>query len=52
MLQYAILCDFGCSLCDEYELIAEKALATPPNTEQLMELKAFIEKVRVQDVLV
>ena len=33
-------------LCDEYELIAERALATPPNTERLMELKAFIDKVR------
>ena len=32
-------------LCDEYELIAERALATPPNTERLMELKAFIDKV-------
>ena len=32
-------------LCDDYEQIAEKALTTPANTEQLMELKAYIEKV-------
>ena len=32
-------------LCDDYEEIAEKALTTPANTEQLMELKAYIEKV-------
>ena len=35
----------SCSLCDEYETIAEKALATPANTEELMELKSFVEKV-------
>lgn len=32
-------------LCDDYEQIAEKALTTPSNTEHLMELKAYIEKV-------
>jgi dynein heavy chain len=32
-------------LCDDYEQIAEKALTTPSNTEQLMELKEYIEKV-------
>ncbi|KAL3855114.1 hypothetical protein ACJMK2_014343, partial [Sinanodonta woodiana] len=32
-------------LCDDYEQIAEKALTTPGNTEQLMELKQYIEKV-------
>lgn len=37
-------------LCAEYENIAEKALTTPANTEQLMELKQFIittEKVGI-----
>jgi dynein heavy chain len=29
----------------EYEEIAQKALTTPANTEQLMELKEYIEKV-------
>ncbi|WAR10683.1 DYH7-like protein [Mya arenaria] len=32
-------------LCDDYEQIAEKALTTPSNTEALMELKEYIEKV-------
>lgn len=32
-------------MCDDYEQIAEKALTTPSNTEHLMELKAYIEKV-------
>lgn len=32
------------ALCDEYETIAEKALTTPANTHELMELKAFVEK--------
>lgn len=40
-----ILFSFTTSLCDDYEQIAEKALTTPANTEQLMELKAYIEKV-------
>ena len=33
------------SLCDDYEVITEKALTTPANTEQLIELKEYIEKV-------
>ena len=33
-------------MCEEYESIANKALATPANTEQLMELKNAIIKVR------
>ncbi|XP_006814570.1 dynein axonemal heavy chain 7-like [Saccoglossus kowalevskii] len=37
-------------LCEEYEAIAEKALTTPANTEQLMELKIFIEKVENETV--
>ena len=32
-------------LCDEFEEIAEKALTTPANTKELMELKAYIQKV-------
>lgn len=33
--------DFACCfrLCDEFEKIAEKALSTPPNTAELMEMK-------------
>ncbi|XP_069790709.1 dynein axonemal heavy chain 7 isoform X7 [Narcine bancroftii] len=37
-------------LCLEFEKIAEKALTTPPNTETLMELKAFVQKVEVKDM--
>lgn len=32
-------------LCDEFEEIAQKALTTPANTKELMELKAYVEKV-------
>lgn len=43
----------SCSrLCDDYEAIAEKALTTPANTEQLMELKAYIEKVESETIYV
>uniref|UniRef100_A0A8C5QX10 Dynein axonemal heavy chain 7 n=1 Tax=Leptobrachium leishanense TaxID=445787 RepID=A0A8C5QX10_9ANUR len=38
-------------LCDEFEKIAEKALSTPPNTKDLMELKEFIKKVETHDML-
>ncbi|XP_064598423.1 dynein axonemal heavy chain 7-like [Liolophura sinensis] len=37
--------DANKALCADYELIAEKALTTPANTNQLMELKEYIEKV-------
>ncbi|XP_033097643.1 dynein heavy chain 7, axonemal-like isoform X2 [Anneissia japonica] len=37
-------------LCEEYEVIAEKALTTPANTEQLMELKVYIENVEKKTV--
>ena len=37
-------------MCDEYETIAEKALTTPQHTEQLMELKAFMEKVEKETI--
>ncbi|XP_067459187.1 dynein axonemal heavy chain 7 [Thunnus thynnus] len=32
-------------LCNEFEKIAEKALSTPPDTQKLMELKAYMNKV-------
>ncbi|XP_073402803.1 dynein axonemal heavy chain 7 [Dendrobates tinctorius] len=38
-------------LCDEFEKIAEKALSTPPNTQELMELKEYIKKVEAQDMM-
>ena len=37
-------------LCEEYEAIANKALATPANTEQLMELKHYIAGIRETDI--
>ncbi|RDD45105.1 Dynein heavy chain 7, axonemal, partial [Trichoplax sp. H2] len=37
-------------LCAEYEKIAEKALMSPTNTEHLMELKEYIEKVELDTV--
>nr|KAF6494562.1 dynein axonemal heavy chain 7 [Rousettus aegyptiacus] len=39
------------SLCDEFEKIAEKALSTPPNTAELMEMKAHIQKVETVDMI-
>ncbi|XP_078184177.1 dynein axonemal heavy chain 7 isoform X4 [Callithrix jacchus] len=38
-------------LCDEFERIAEKALSTPLNTAELMEMKAYIQKVEVTDMI-
>ncbi|XP_046514011.1 dynein axonemal heavy chain 7 [Equus quagga] len=38
-------------LCDEFEKIAEKALSTPPNTAELMEMKAYIQKVETTDMI-
>ncbi|KAM7316207.1 hypothetical protein ACRRTK_024887 [Alexandromys fortis] len=38
-------------LCDEFEKIAEKALSTPPNTAELMEMKAHIQKVESTDMV-
>ncbi|CAK6963682.1 dynein axonemal heavy chain 7 [Scomber scombrus] len=37
-------------LCNEFEKIAEKALSTPPETQQLMELKAFMNKVETTEM--
>ncbi|XP_075385072.1 dynein axonemal heavy chain 7 [Tenrec ecaudatus] len=38
-------------LCEEFERIAEKALSTPPNTAELMEMKAYIQKVESTDMI-
>ncbi|XP_055967922.1 dynein axonemal heavy chain 7 [Sorex fumeus] len=38
-------------LCNEFEKIAEKALSTPPNTAELMEMKAYIQKVETVDMV-
>ena len=35
----------------EYELIADKALTTPSNTDQLMELTEYMEGVQKKDIL-
>ncbi|KAJ7345507.1 hypothetical protein JRQ81_001457 [Phrynocephalus forsythii] len=43
--------DLNTRLCDEFEKIAEKALSTPSNTHELMEFKAYIEKVETVDML-
>jgi len=33
-----------------YELIADKALTTPTNTQHLMELKEFVSKAQEKDL--
>ncbi|XP_019829809.2 dynein axonemal heavy chain 7 isoform X4 [Bos indicus] len=38
-------------LCEEFEKISEKALSTPPNTAELMEMKAYIQKVETVDMV-
>ncbi|MBZ3876523.1 Dynein heavy chain 7, axonemal [Sciurus carolinensis] len=38
-------------LCEEFEGIAEKALSTPPNTAELMEMKAYIQKVEAVEMI-
>ncbi|VTJ65527.1 Hypothetical predicted protein [Marmota monax] len=38
-------------LCEEFEKIAEKALSTPPNTAELMEMKAYIQKVEAVEMV-
>ncbi|KAK9537950.1 hypothetical protein VZT92_005520 [Zoarces viviparus] len=37
-------------LCDEFEKIEEKALSIPSDTQELMELKAFISKVETKEM--
>ncbi|XP_048664162.1 dynein axonemal heavy chain 7 isoform X2 [Marmota marmota marmota] len=38
-------------LCEEFEKIAEKALSTPPNTAELMEMKAYIQKAEAVEMV-
>ena len=40
-----------CSIRKEYEVIADKALTTPTDTQQLMELKEFVEKAEERDLI-
>jgi len=42
------VCCLICRLCAEFDAIAQRALTTPANTSELMELKAFIEKVEAE----
>ena len=35
----------------EYEVIADKALTTPTDTQQLMELKEYVEKAEEKDLI-
>ncbi|XP_061547478.1 dynein axonemal heavy chain 7 isoform X6 [Phycodurus eques] len=42
--------DINTALCNEFEKIAERALSTPPDTQSLMELKAFVNKVKTTDL--
>jgi dynein heavy chain, axonemal len=37
-------------LCNEFEDIARRALTTPANTQQLMDLKAFMDKVESETI--
>ncbi|KAG7467512.1 hypothetical protein MATL_G00154470 [Megalops atlanticus] len=37
-------------LCVEFEKIAVKALSTPPNTQELMELKAYVDQVETKEM--
>ncbi|KAI1899404.1 hypothetical protein AGOR_G00061430 [Albula goreensis] len=37
-------------LCEEFEKITVKALSTPPNTKELVELKEYVEKVETQEI--
>ncbi|XP_060113048.1 dynein axonemal heavy chain 7 [Heteronotia binoei] len=43
--------DLNQRLCDEFERIAEKALSTPSNTHELMEFKAYIQKVEAVEMV-
>ncbi|XP_043929631.1 dynein axonemal heavy chain 7 [Protopterus annectens] len=38
-------------LCDEFEKIAEKALSTPPNTQEVIDLKAYVLKAENEDMI-
>ena len=39
------------SVRKEYELIADKALTTPTDTQQLMDLKEFVEKAEEKELI-
>ncbi|KAL7866083.1 hypothetical protein SRHO_G00113300 [Serrasalmus rhombeus] len=41
---------FNKKLCEEFEKIAEKALSIPSNTQELMALKAYVEKVEAEEM--
>uniref|UniRef100_A0A8C2Y948 Dynein axonemal heavy chain 7 n=1 Tax=Coturnix japonica TaxID=93934 RepID=A0A8C2Y948_COTJA len=43
--------DRSMRLCNEFEKISEKALSTPANTQELMELKDCIKKMETEDML-
>ncbi|XP_010073247.1 PREDICTED: dynein heavy chain 7, axonemal-like, partial [Pterocles gutturalis] len=43
--------DINMRLCDEFERISEKAHTAPSNTEELVELKASMQKVETCDML-
>ena len=38
-------------MCDEFQLISEKCLTTPTNTQNLMDLKLFVQKAENETVL-
>ncbi|XP_041837982.1 dynein heavy chain 7, axonemal isoform X2 [Melanotaenia boesemani] len=38
------------TLCNEFKQIAEKALSTPPDTQKLMELKAYVNTVVAKEM--
>ncbi|XP_041928965.1 dynein heavy chain 7, axonemal isoform X2 [Alosa sapidissima] len=42
--------ELNTKLCAEFEKIAEKALSTPPSTQELMELKAYVKTVESKDI--
>ena len=44
-------CLLSCSIRKEYELIADKALTTPTDTQTLMELTEFVEKAEEKDLV-
>ncbi|KAA0715776.1 Dynein heavy chain 7, axonemal [Triplophysa tibetana] len=42
--------EFNEKLCEEYEKISKKALSSPSNTQELMELKVYVEKVETKEM--
>ncbi|TRY59213.1 hypothetical protein DNTS_014611 [Danionella cerebrum] len=43
--------EFNNKLCEEYDTIANKALRHPSNTQELMELEAYVAKVQAEEML-